>query len=81
MENKRLLRSNNRMLAGVCAGIAEYFGWEVSTVRIVYALATIFTAFSGGIIYLILWIVMPERQPLTPNRVRQYSATLLQILK
>lgn len=45
MENKRLLRSNNRMLAGVCAGIAEYFGWEVSTVRIVYALATIFTAF------------------------------------
>jgi phage shock protein C len=57
MENKRLLRSNNRMLAGVCAGIAEYFGWEVSTVRIVYALATIFTAFSGGIIYLILWIV------------------------
>ena len=61
MENKRLLRSNNRMLAGVCAGIAEYFGWEVSTVRIVYALATIFTAFSGGIIYLILWIVMPER--------------------
>ena len=52
MENKRLLRSNNRMLAGVCAGIAEYFGWEVSTVRIVYALATIFTAFSGGIIYL-----------------------------
>ena len=84
------------MLAGVCAGIAEYFGWEVSTVRIVYALATIFTAFSGGIIYLILWIVMPERryrdgyedrvkrkttQPLTPNRVRQYSATLLQILK
>ena len=34
MENKRLLRSNNRMLAGVCAGIAEYFGWEVSTVRI-----------------------------------------------
>lgn len=62
MENKRLLRSNNRMLAGVCAGIAEYFGWEVSTVRIVYALATIFTAFSGGIIYLILWIVMPERR-------------------
>ncbi len=62
MENKRLLRSNNRMLAGVCAGIAEYFGWEVSTVRIVYALATIFTAFSGGIIYLILWIVMPDRR-------------------
>ena len=62
MENKRLLRSNNRRLAGVCAGIAEYFGWEGSTVRIVYALATIFTAFSGGIIYLILWIVMPERR-------------------
>ena len=62
MENKRLHRSNNRILAGVCEGLAEYFAWEVSTVRIVYALVTFFTAFSGGIIYLILWIIMPEKR-------------------
>ena len=44
----------------VCGGLAEYFGWDPTLVRIVYALATIFTAFAGIIIYLILWIIMPE---------------------
>lgn len=62
MGNKKLTRSNNRMLAGVCAGLADYFGWDVTVLRIVYVLATIFTAFSGTIVYLILWIVMPEKK-------------------
>ena len=45
MENKKLTRSNNRMLAGVCAGLADYFGWDVTVVRIIYSFATVFTAF------------------------------------
>lgn len=60
MENRRLTRSNDRMIAGVCNGIAEYFGWDITLVRILYVLATVCTAFSGTIVYLILWIVMPE---------------------
>lgn len=60
--NKKLTRSSHRMIAGVCAGIAEYFGWEVTLLRIVYILATLFTAFAGVIIYIILWIVMPEKR-------------------
>ena len=51
MGERKLTRSNNRMLAGVCAGIAEYFDWDVTLLRIVYVLATIFTAFSGVIVY------------------------------
>lgn len=62
MENKRLTRPNHRMLAGVCAGLADYFGWDVTVLRIIYALATVFTAFSGVIVYIILWIVMPEKK-------------------
>ncbi|CDD33536.1 PspC domain-containing protein [Phocaeicola barnesiae] len=62
MEKKQLTRSNNRMIAGVCSGIADYFGWDVTLVRILYVLATFFTAFSGGIVYLILWVIMPERR-------------------
>lgn len=62
MEKKQLARSNNRMIAGVCSGIADYFGWDVTLVRILYVLATFFTAFSGGIVYLILWVIMPERR-------------------
>ncbi len=49
------------MIAGVCAGIAEYFGWDVTLVRIIYLLASIFTAFAGGVIYVVLWLVMPKQ--------------------
>ncbi len=62
-ETKRLTRSyTGRMVAGVCAGIAAYFGWDVTVLRIVYALATIFTAFAGVPVYIILWIVMPQER-------------------
>lgn len=53
-----------RMLSGVCAGLANFFGLDVSLVRIVYTCATIFTAFAGIIIYIILLIIIPEE----PNR-------------
>ena len=62
MGSDRKLRRprNGRMLAGVCAGLADFFGLDVSLVRIVYALATIFTAFSGVIIYFLLVLIVPE---------------------
>lgn len=62
MNNRKLTRSNDRMIAGVCAGLAEYFGFDTTLVRVAYALLTMFTAFSGVIVYLILMIVMPERR-------------------
>ena len=62
MNNRKLTRSNDRMIAGVCAGLAEYFGLDTTLVRVGYALLTVFTAFSGVIVYLILMIVMPERR-------------------
>lgn len=62
MENRKLTLSNNRMIAGVCSGIAEYFGWDPTLVRIFYVLLTVFTAFSGTFIYLILWIIMPRSE-------------------
>lgn len=48
------------MIGGGCAGIADYFEWDITLVRIIYVLATFFTAFSGGLVYLILWLIMPE---------------------
>lgn len=59
--NQRLTRSRtDRKIAGICGGIANYFGLDPSLVRIAYALLTLFTAFAGGIVYLIMWIVVPE---------------------
>lgn len=60
-ESKKLCRSNSGMIAGVCAGIAEYFGWDPTIVRIAYILLSIFTVFAGLIVYLVLWLVMPKR--------------------
>ncbi len=58
------LRRSRRdvQIAGVCGGLAEFFGLDVTTVRIVYVLASIFTAFAGVLIYIILWMIIPERE-------------------
>lgn len=50
------------MLAGVCGGIAEYFGLDPSLVRIAYVLVSVLSAaFPGLLVYIILWIVIPEQ--------------------
>ena len=58
---KKLYRSDDRMLGGVCAGLAEYADVNPTVVRLLYAALTVFTAFSGIILYPILWIIMPEK--------------------
>lgn len=55
-----LKRSTNKMIAGVCAGLAEHFNWDPTVVRIGYVLVSIFSAaFPGILVYVILWAVMP----------------------
>ncbi len=52
----------NVQIAGVCSGIADYFGLDPTTVRVVYVLLSIFTAFAGVLVYFILWMLIPERE-------------------
>ena len=59
MSEKKLSRSNNKMIGGVCAGIAEYLGLDPTIVRIGWVLL-LFFAGVGILLYLILWIVMPK---------------------
>jgi len=59
MEEKRLTRvEEGRMIAGVCAGLARYFGVDATVVRIIFVLLALFAA-GGVLLYLILWLVMP----------------------
>lgn len=60
-QGKKLCRSQDRVIGGVCGGLAEYFGFDITVVRVVYALLTFFTGFSGIPVYLILWLVMPSK--------------------
>lgn len=56
---KRLYRSEKeQMLAGVCAGLAEYFEIDPTIVRIIFIIL-LFTPFNGGILYILLWMVIP----------------------
>lgn len=49
------------MIAGVCAGIARRFGWDVTTVRIL-AVASILLPGPQFLAYIALWILMPEER-------------------
>jgi len=54
--------ASNRVIAGVCGGIADWLGWNATGVRLLYVLGSILSAaFPGLIVYLLLWIVMPYR--------------------
>ncbi len=56
----KLRRSRNKLIAGVCGGIAERFGWDPTLVRVLYVVVSIVSvAFPGILVYFLLWIIMP----------------------
>jgi phage shock protein C len=56
----QLTRSReNRMIAGLCAGFARHFGWDLNVTRIVTFLLIFFTGV-GLLVYLALWVIIPE---------------------
>lgn len=62
--NRPLRRStHNRMIAGICGGLGEYFGIDPTLVRVIYVIGSLISvAFPGALIYLILWVIIPERE-------------------
>jgi phage shock protein PspC (stress-responsive transcriptional regulator) len=58
---KVLVRSRKgRMVAGICAGLAEYFGWDVTLVRVLVAVGCVITGGTGVLAYLVAWAIIPE---------------------
>jgi phage shock protein PspC (stress-responsive transcriptional regulator) len=85
MTTRRLTRSRNKgTIAGVCAGMADYFGVDVVFVRLLWVLGAIAGAIIGGVIaYIAAWIIMPEGTdetvPITDDRRLRRSTTDRQI--
>jgi phage shock protein C len=51
---------DDRIIAGVCGGIARWLGWDSTAVRVLYVLVSFFSmAFPGILVYIVLWVVMP----------------------
>jgi len=60
---KRLFRSKkNRMIAGVCGGIGEYFDVDPTLIRLLWVLITLFSLGAGVIAYIIACIIIPEKR-------------------
>ena len=58
---KKLYRSSNRVMAGVCGGIAEYFDIDPTLIRVAYVILSLFSAaFPGVLLYIILMILIPN---------------------
>ncbi len=60
MEEKRLVRSKDRWIAGICGGIAEYFNLSKDRVRLAWLILTLVLGV-GFWAYIILWLLMPEQ--------------------
>jgi len=62
MQHRTLNRSrSDRVVAGVCAGIAHRFGWNATLTRVLYVVVSLASAaFPGILFYLLLWLLMPE---------------------
>jgi len=59
---RRLVRKNG-IIAGVCGGIADSFGWDPTLVRVLYVvISTLSVAVPGILIYVILWLVIPREE-------------------
>jgi len=51
----------NKILGGVCGGIAEWLGWSPTMVRVLYVVGSVLSvAFPGTIVYIVLWLVVPK---------------------
>ena len=52
-----------RLIAGVCGGIAEWLGWSATLVRVLFVLVSVLSAaFPGILVYIVLWVLMPNRE-------------------
>jgi phage shock protein PspC (stress-responsive transcriptional regulator) len=58
---RKLHRSvHQRVIAGVCGGLAESFGWDVNVVRILFVVGSFVPIIPGFLVYLVLWIFLPR---------------------
>lgn len=79
MQDRLVRTRNDRVFAGVCGGLARYFNIDSTIVRLVFVVAVLFGGVSP-LIYVILWIIMPEENPAylgtnTPPQLTQQQQT------
>jgi phage shock protein C len=59
-------KRDGRMVAGVCAGLADYFGTDVTLLRVIVAAVAVITGGAGLLAYLVAWAIIPEEDQKSP---------------
>ena len=59
-KEKRLYKSTDKKIDGVCAGIADFFKWDVRLLRLIWVVLSIVGVGSLVVFYLLLWMLMPD---------------------
>ncbi len=76
MENKKFERSStNRVIGGVCAGLADYLNLDIALMRVLFVVAAFCGSF-GFWLYIILWIVAPSQKLLDFDNIQQEETTI-----
>ena len=57
---RKLVRSKDKVFGGVCAGIADFFKWDVRLLRLIWVVLSIVGVGSLVVFYLLLWMLMPD---------------------
>lgn len=79
MENKKFERSStNRVIGGVCAGLADYLNLDIALMRVLFVVAAFCGSF-GFWLYIILWIVIPSQKVLNFNNNMKQEETTIDI--
>lgn len=72
----RILRPRHpRVIAGVCAGFSQHFGWDLTIVRVLTMVFALFTSGVGFLVYVGAWILMPDAPYELANGVNQQGTT------
>ena len=71
---KKLTRSNNKIIAGVCGGIGEYLNIDPTIVRIVWALFSLFYG-SGLVLYLVAALIMPVKEDIVEIKTQDEESS------
>ena len=68
-------KRDDRMVAGVCAGLADYLGSDVTLIRVIVAAIAIVTGGAGILAYLVAWAIIPEEDQKTPAAENRSTTT------
>jgi phage shock protein C len=64
-----------RKIAGICQGLANQYGWDVTWTRVITALLVVFAFPVGALAYILFWLIMPDEPLLTPATTTLNTAT------